>query len=612
MAEKWVVASPRDLVEAHVSDYESSSDALYEYIKNMEDAGAKVIHTDFDYKANTVLVYGDGKGLTAPELDTMRVSVGKSNKGSSHHGLGIMAFMRFGQELFIFSKNKIDGKINVISCRGEDDDILSDIGSAREVGDDEQAYYHQYSKLNRWEEGTVCLIKGVGRYKSHKFDWRFEMETEFGKFEKWFQIKAGFSLKERSYFVKFGDDKAKKLDAKLGQGPREHFFVPSKDHPLSEIPGKRNTFEFNGRTFELTVEFDFYLSPSNNGVIRISESRQNSMDIKEAFKTQKIASSSVYKNPEYTKYLTGHIDFKIKPLDKGESINVYSGSRSALMVDGDFGNVLANIMIYADVSKIRPAILSKQDNSRSKRDEMRSRELQASMEALFRDNKTFASSLIHQQNVDMVPLHYVKCPVCKLTVQPKKGATASFTITKGNIYQPSDQTVYVCGSCGNRWERRQHVVESHQNTQPQYKKPTQGPVGPRTRTHGFGYTFVVTPFDRNDTRRYAVVESTVKLNRDHIDYRSIENSKGREALALYEHQLALNAIIRHEGQEFSREQLFKAMEDSISTVCSWFYTRRKRVTITEAQEAREEDVKTALAVNTATTLAGAWGAKVSS
>jgi len=581
---KWAVHSLKNFVEAHVSDYDTPFDALYEYTKNLEEAKAQDIHIDFHPEKNTLIVYGNGKGLDAEALNQIRVGIGKSGKGVTHHGLGILAFMRFAKKMVMFSRK--NGQLYVLSCMGDQDEVVSDVGDAREAGSEEREYEHYYRKLNKFgdkADGTITIIEGVGKYKSDRFDFTFKMEEEFEskKFLKWFQLKASFSILERNYFLKKDEhSKPVRIEAKLGTGIKLNFTIPSAKYPADSIPGKnKNVFEYNGRWFSLTVKFVFCVSQSNDGEIQISENHQNGIAFRDAIKW-KIAPDSVYKNPNYTKYLRGAIDFVIKPMDGGVGLNVYSGTRSSLIMDGEFGNCLSNILNMADVDVIRPKLQNMEKSSKSRKDDRRSQELAKDMDNFFRDNRALFDDIITTKSHGPVQnAAYVKCPNCKLTVVPKRGGSVKDIIREKNtIFAPEDVQVYICGSCTKRWPRRAyeiHTPSGEPNKLPLYKEPLPGQGAERVRKRGRGYRYSVCPFDKTDTRRalYAEHDSLVKINRDHFDYRQVEIQAKKE-IGFYERQLTVDVILRHEMAGASTIEYSKKMSEAMIALTVWYYTKR--------------------------------------
>ena len=300
------------------------------------------------------------------------------------------------------------------------------------------------------------------------------------------------------------------------------------------------------------------ISPSNEGDIKISEDLQNAIDIRDAIRSYKVSSDSVYKSQKYTRYLNGLIDFSIKPLDNGEAISVYTGSRSTILMDGPFGDCLGNILIYADKNIIRPKIERLMtETSTDKKDERRSQSLQNDLEALFRERSDVFGSIIGTRSHDVVPaINYVLCFRCKLNAIPKRGKKLSEILNLSkqekhdNIYAPEDDPSYYCGNCGWKWARKMYKVTTlttaPQTTKPIYEHPdSDQPAQQRKKVRGFGYTVSVCPLQPGDPRRFTIYDDKIKINSAHPDFKSIERDKP-SALALYENDIAVKAIVNCE------------------------------------------------------------------
>lgn len=619
-AVKWGVHSLKNFVEAHVSDYETPFDALYEYTKNLEEAPAssKNIFIEFHMDRKIIAIYGDGKGLDAAKLNEMRVGIGKSSKGITHHGLGILAFMRFAKKMIMFSrKNK---KVYVLSCIGENDDVVSDVGESREISSEDTEYAEFYNKLHKFgdDNGTVTVLEGVGQYKSDRFNFTFNMREEFEskKFIKWFQLKCRFSLMDHVYMLKKDENsKLTRITEKMGHGTKMDFTVPSADHPVPALYGQRkNIFEDKGRQFELKVRFLFWVSNSNDGEIRISENHQDSIPIRDAIKF-KITPDSVFKHPDYTKYLTGAIDFKIKPLDGGDGLNVYSGTRTALIMDGGFGDCLCNILNYADQEVIRPKLNTFEKTSVGRKDERRSSEISKDMQIFFRDNPIIADKLLTTQSTGKVTYATVKCPRCGTVVMPKRGGTtADLVIQKNNIYAPENVAIYICGTCGNRWDRRSYdtnVTKGPQKHLPIYTPPEPGQTSaPRQKKRGHGYRALLCPLAHGDDRRAALFNDLIKINRNHMNYKEIESERNSKALWLYERYVYLTAIVDHEMVDAPHIDYARMVQNVSASLIVWQSKRSGRMSLEEVEKVMEETAKKEDIKEGAKALGERWGGKV--
>lgn len=285
----WQIKNKQEAMRSHASDYRTVYDAFYEYLKNLEEAQANNIYLEFLHDKKTVLVYGNGKGMSAAELDQLRLSIGESSKGASHHGLGILAYLRFCKKMTMVSRK--NGKLYILSC---DENLDSDTGymengvqyGAREVNreDSELEGYYRKLKLFGGGDGTITILQGIGQYKSPRFDFSYDMQTVFDtkEFEKWIQQKLFFSLHYHNYFLKVenGNPGTKKrylkkdrIPAKIGTGRKLEFTIPSAKYPAEGIPGQNHDyFEYGGRKCTLKVRFTFFVGPQMTGTSRYLKS----------------------------------------------------------------------------------------------------------------------------------------------------------------------------------------------------------------------------------------------------------------------------------------------------------------------------------------------------
>lgn len=596
----WQCGSLKSLAEIHISDYTHPFEALYEYTKNLEDspALANLIYIEFLPKTKTILIYGNGKGLDIPMLDTMQNNIAVSSKGPTHHGVGILSFIRFATKMTLFSRK--NGIISVLSCACDGKDIVSETGNARELDPIEDREYEKYyRKLNKFqnEDGTLTVLEGVGQYESEKFKFLFNMEDVFKEkdFISWAQEKYGFSLTDHQYFLK--KDETKKLTpikAKVGIGKKITFNIPSEKHPY-----KKNVFELDNRFFDLSISGEFHVSGSNTGDIRISENHQNSLPIKDAIRGKKLAWDGVYKNPNFTQYINGFIDFKVKPLDGGEGINAFTGTRSALVIDGPFGDCLCNVLLHADLEILRPAIIEfigRKDNKLDTKYEKRSRSLQNDIEDLFRERQDIFGSIIVTKSQGPVVATHVSCPRCKTGGIPNRRKNMEEVLEDhkiGTIYAPDDLPIYYCGSCGTRWPKRNYtspdlsVIESNAGqpqTKPIYSKPEPINGVARRRCRGFGFTLQITPFQQGDTRRTTVLRDIVKVNRSHQDFVKLENEGTSRDLYIYERYLALEAIIEYELADRNKTEILLKLNECLATMFVFLLTRKREDKLKEEAE----------------------------
>lgn len=598
----WRIADINNFVQAHASDYLTAYDALYEYMKNLEERPcfAKNIHIEFLPLSKIILIYGDGNGMNATQLDEIKNGIGRSQKDVAHHGLGILAFMKFASKMTVFSRK--ESKIYILSCMGHNSDIVSDSGKARVLIPEEDSKYERfYKKLYNNLEGTITILEGIGDQKTRfckasadeVFDKNQPIQPIIGpakpgrkkehSFVKWAHSKLGWSLTNHQYSFKSNETaKLQHIKPKLGHGKLWEFTIPSKEYPIKTIskPDRiLNRFELNGRSFEITSKFLINISPSNEGDIKISEDQQNALDIRDAVRSNKVSTDSVYKNQKYTKYLNGLIDFSIRPLDGGESINIYTGSRSSIIMEGPFGECLGNMLIYADINIIRPKVERVMtESSADKKDERRSQSLQNDLETLFRERSDIFESIIGTQSHGVVPAtNYVGCFKCKLSAIPKRGEKLADILRLSkqekhdNIYAPEDDPSYYCGNCGYKWARKIYKVTGPaviSTAKPIYEQP--GPdteAKQRKKLRGFGFTVSVCPLQSGDTRRFTIYDDKIKINGAHPDYKEIEKNKP-SALSLYERDIAVKAIVNYELKKRNahHDEYEKKINDTIAAL----------------------------------------------
>jgi len=433
--------------------------------------------------------------------------------------------------------------------------------------------------LHRSNKGTVIVLEDVGKYQTPHYDFHFDFKETFEqrKFEAFFRKEAEFKLKEFSYFIKYGNGKPHKLSAKLGQGRHYRFSIPSKEHPFLTPQGHpRAVFSVGEHSYELKVDFDIWISSAHTGNIGIAENRQNFLPTDEVLKhCSQIPRSSVYINHEYHRYLQGMIDFKIKPLNGAPEINVYTGSRTQLLMQSNFGNALANVLIAAEVDVLKPAVQEYISKQESQKDEARSREVQEDLENFLRANKEFFN-FISTESIDVVSTrNYVRCNSCGTMGLPVRGKVSTETVPQaGKIYAFEDKDVYVCGQCGHQWQRKKYTPpddEQKRPDKPLYSKPKGSESTIRQRKHGFGFTIAIRPFG-SDPRRTRVVGTTVEINSSLDDYKKFKKQKGafgNRLLGIYERQQALQAMIEHESKPMSKEEVTSKLREADSRILVW-------------------------------------------
>jgi len=575
---EWSFGSNAGMLLAHVSEYEPER-GLYELSKNAEEAGAKKIRIEFDYDGRRIVIGDDGDGMGADELGRMSQNIGKSSKDMKHYGVGMMSFFRVGTRIVIFSKRKGDKRPCVLSCAIANDSIVSDTGGPREATDADMAEHPvQTGKLTHGaKHGTIMIVEGVGRNKASRYDFTFDMREVFEKkrFEGYFRREADYKLATYSYYIKYGQDKPKKLTAKLGSGKHIKIRFPDKDHPCIRGGEPINVFCIDSDTYEIRVEIDLWASASQRGAIHVSEDKQNVLEMKDAMRhsTRLSYKSSIFLGHPMAKYLRGLVDVHVKPLNGAPEKSIWSGSRMQLNMSGPFGAALANMLNHIDVEFLRDVVQDYVSDKLSMKDERRSREIQEDMEAMVKSHPVFFESLVSMQSVDEVHPHRVKCRGCGLSATPSRGLPPSGQMSNECIYYMPEARTYYCGNCGTTWKRAVRPMPASKGRSPTYRQPKPGTGTSRRKRHGFGFTFSVRPFESRDERRTRVDGTTIEINSIHESYKALASMKGSVAgrlLKVYERQQALQAIVEHEADNLTRDQIISKLRDGDSMVLTWY------------------------------------------
>jgi hypothetical protein len=186
----------------------------------------------------------------------------------------------------------------------------------------------------------------------------------------------------------------------------------------------------------------------------------------------------------------------------------------------------------------------------------------------------------------------VKCR-CGVSVVPKHGGNwPGLKLERNMIYAPDNVRKYVCGSCGNTWDRREYTTPTTERDhsgassrgKDHYTQPGPGEGMPRQRKRGFNYRIVIVEFDDffaegrkiNDDQRMALYGDIVKVNAKHPDYQSILKQKDHSIiLNLYERLSAWHAVIEHEYADFDKEKYSEMIKKVEFGLYVWFQTQRE-------------------------------------
>jgi uncharacterized Zn ribbon protein len=240
---------------------------------------------------------------------------------------------------------------------------------------------------------------------------------------------------------------------------------------------------------------------------------------------------------------------------------------------------LSNILIFAEVEILKPAVQEYVTKRESQKDEGGSREVQTDMETFFKYYKEY-SSFISTESTDVVATrNYIRYSIYGTTGLPVRGKLSTepgvYPLQSGKIYAFEDKDVYICGQCGNQWARKKYNPPEEPREprqQPQYTKPEPAGSKSREKKHGFGFTFVIRPFG-SDPRRTRIVGTTIEINSAHEDYKKLKRVTGvfpKRVLKIYERQQALQAIIEHESKNMTKEEVIEKLREGDSLVLVWY------------------------------------------
>jgi hypothetical protein len=563
---------------------------IYEYTKNLQDAGAKNVFLELYPQRKIIVIYGDGCGMDALKMTEVMNNIGESLKSQENHGLGMQCWPRIALRMSIFSR--VNGVLYTVSCSRHDNNRDVDLhGGAREVDGSDQEYREFYNKLNKGDfkknesyiNGMVTVLEGIGMGSDDHYDFfKFKIKDELyandiieffrNEHSRSFLTACRFSVKkdEDSHLIE--------IEPKIGIGKKVEFTIPSKKYPEKDIPGKsdipKNCFYRNGNLYELIVDFIFHFGASNEAKITITHNGRDPVSINN-IRSNAISRDGVYRNPEYIKFINGNIDIHIKPLDGGNIFTIHNADRNSIVLGEDFGKCFTNILLYADLEILRPEVelqLNKVTEKTSKRSEI----LHKNMENICNRFKDFLDQYISTKSWGPVHDNTVKCIHCMTSGVPRRnGETLKQIRThleSGVIYAPEDAFVYVCGSCSTQWGRRIYTPSLEKRTIsdfPHYTQPNPGEGKLRQRQHGYGYSYSVHDFSAGDTQVGMLKgEDLICINGAHSNYKILRNSG--DLLCIYEAQNAFHILLANEFKKIAdpppaekQQRIIKEMDNNI-------------------------------------------------
>lgn len=561
----------QNLVKLASSTYATDFDAFYELIKNIEDQGASEIITQFDYKNNRAILWGDGEGADVPELIRIQKNAGKSRKDDSHHGIGLYSFLKSARRLVFISKCNGEYNIMTITPHPNGEHVYSDVGAPHTMSGKEKAEYHEYIYATRkYAGGTIYIWEGVGKGEL-TITSKFNMEEKFTKraYVSFLRDKCNFSLKTTRFFLK--DITKKKLEhitAKMGSGTSYRFSVPSNSCPY---PKEKTKFIHLGREFQLSLECELWVSTINKKEVVITEEHKNALTIDTAYGVcQKInRHSSIFRSNPLGQYMEGEISFKVFPVDGGGVPSFYSGARSSLLLNNSFGDVLSNMINRLEIDKMRPILEEFSEHQRTKMDTKVNKRYEDLISTFF---KTYDFDNVLISNTGPIAKQKRTCPSCKKNFDLLHTQPPLNSMKINAIFSQGD--MYCCGVCGHLWEKEKRDPYTKHDRNPIYAPPTPKEGGERKRKHGLGYNIHCRPLARDDRRSMFESPSTVVINTSHPDYHRMKQSKSGykdTIMTLRDMNLTFKEIIEH-TQADNPDKHLELFQDMCSKFHLWYLT----------------------------------------
>jgi hypothetical protein len=555
----------------------SSDGALYEYIKNLEEAKANKVYVDMDYLRRRICISGNSVPVDATEMNRILSSTFSSIKDDKHWGSGLLSFIRICHRMIFISKK--GDYFYIVTCAADPGgkDYCSDIGDPRRMTTPEMVEYADATgRLRSLGQGSSYVLERVGTGPSDKVPVNFKMSDEFTgeKFTKWMQERYSYLLKKISVMLKTGKDAPERIESKLGKGHHLKFKLPSK-----EYPGAPNaSFEMGGHPYNLSVEFDLYISTSHNGEIQICEEHYNSLPMNEAIgMSTKVHRTSIFRNHSLSRYLIGMVNFKISTSSNdAPPLNLYSGARDKLLVDNSFGDALSRLLTYAEVDIVKPEVIKYEERIDGRQDQVRTTRLNKGLHDFFKKYQGDFGWL--QKSTSPVRERTVTCPSCKEigrvvilgSKRPNISKIQGIVMLIGNTYS--------CGNCNSEWDKKEYEARTYEvnpDDKPVYKAPDHTDLGKeREREHGYGYDAAVVAFGREDTREFRLQSNRIEINSRHPVYQQIQKTRKPHFITYHEYRLALSAILSQNLKTLTTEEAIKGMNSAYSTMEKWFFSEK--------------------------------------
>ena len=583
MNSNWTIGNHLNFY-ATIASSMSIPNALYEFIKNLEDEDAKKGEIICDINNKRIFICGDSTYTSPESLEEIRTNIANSNKSERNHGLGLLSFLRLGRRMVMISYDRKTETFSITSCAITPDDknLTCDVEQAHIMQPDEIARYGAAcNHLRRWNSGFVTVIEKIGEGIPH-YNLKFKFEEEFENKKIINPLSELIAWSPINCYFKYGDNKTVLIKKKQGTGKLIDIKLPSKEYPCLKGTEPIYCFEYNNFHYNIKLHLKLWISINNEGKVRIAENGQDVIDIKDAFKNKISKLSYIFKDHEFSNYLQGCINFKIESTDKGPAPVVYNSSRQQLIIEGSFGDCLANMLMYVDIEILREIITKYREQTTKRSDEKNAKELSEDMDDLFKDHPEIFDRYLQHSTGKPDASNLKRCSRCGTEAIPIRGYTYDeiFPLKedqKGKIIAPSDRKIYVCTTCGKTWDRGAYtkpinepeIETEKQRPLPKWTEPSIGKE--RQRKHGYGYKFDIRPLTGID-QRATLIGIELVVNSNHSSYKSLIQTYGKNDIhiKIYERQMALKAIIKKTYSESDPKNLHQIYEDGDADILLYY------------------------------------------